>query len=468
MTQLDKHQPQATELEQAVLGAMMLDKNAVIDALEILIPDSFYSDANRMIYEAILALSKANTPIDILTVTNALKIAGKLESVGGAYYISQLTNNIASSANVQYHSRIIEEKRLLRDFLSLFSKMQSELYVCEDPFLIDEKLSIGHSQVMGGVSSSTIKHIKEAMVDVNNAIDKGEQNHGLTGITSGLTELDRITGGWQKSDLIIVAARTAMGKSALMMTLARNAAKSNEVLVFSKEMSTNQLAKRLVSLESEISSEILYRGRLDSEQRKVKDEAIKTIEGLKITVDDNSGMTTQAIKTASVKHKKKHGLGLVLVDYIQIINVLDAKGKSRNDIVGEITAELKNIARLLDVPVIALAQVGRSAEKRGGDMRPMLADLRESGNLEMEANVVIFIHRPEYYGITTYEDGNSTAGIAELIVAKNRDGALDTVRVGYNASCTKFHNLPLFGFQHQPIKPNNHFEVEAEDDNLTF
>lgn len=463
---LGKMQPSAPQLEEAVLGAMMLEKNAVLDCMEILTAESFYSNANRIIYEAIIELSKVNTPIDILTVTNALKTAGRLDEVGGAYYISKLTNNIASAANIQFHARIIEEKKLLRGFIGLFSEMQSEVYESEDPFLIDEKLAIGHSRVMGGISSTNIKHISATMAEVNEAIDRGEQNKGLTGVTSGLKELDRITGGWQKSDLVIVAARPGMGKTALLLSLARYAAENSEVLIFSKEMSTHQLAKRLVSLESGIDSETLYRGRMDSEQRKVKDAAIRRIESLRITIDDNPNMTTQAVKTAAVRHKKKHGLDLVFIDYIQIMNVLDTKGKNREQIVSEITAECKNIARLLNVPVIALSQLNRSVESRGGDKRPQLSDLRESGGLEQEADIVLFIHRPEYYGVTAYEDGSSTAGIAELIISKHRNGALDSVKVGYEASCTKFSNLQAeYSYQ---MKPNLSFTGEDNDTNQPF
>jgi replicative DNA helicase len=437
--------PQAPELEQAVLGALMLERNAVNEAIDILQPESFYVDAHQRIFSAIKQLFGEDQPIDILTVTEALKKKGELDVVGGPFYISQLTNKVASSANVQYHARIISQKHILRELIRISSDTMRDAYEdSADVFDLLDKTENG----LYKITSGNLKRNYEPMSDlIKDAIDQIEsaknKTGGVSGVPTGFVMLDKLTAGWQRSDMIIVAARPAMGKTAFVLSMARNIAVEHKraVAVFSLEMSSTQLVTRLIASEAGISSEKLRKGELTDQEFAILHQHISQLDQAPIFIDDTPALNIFEFRAKARRLKSQHNVDLIIIDYLQLMTAGgDSKGGNREQEISSISRSIKSIAKELDIPIIALSQLSRAVETRGGDKRPMLSDLRESGAIEQDADIVCFLYRPEYYKIYEDEHG-STMGLGEVIVAKHRNGAIDTVRLRFVPELAKFTDL---------------------------
>ncbi len=440
--------PQARELEEAVLGAIMLEKDAIDKVLDILIADSFYVDSHMRIYRAMLTLYSNNEPIDLLTVNEQLKKTGELEIVGGAYFIAQLTNKVSSSANIEFHARIISQKYLQRELIAVGSDILRDAY--DETIDVFDLLDKTESNLFE-LSESNIKKktqdIRAVLLDELKEIEvrrlKAKDTY-LTGVGSGFLELDRLTAGWQKSDLVILAARPGMGKTAFTLALARHAAVELDkpVAFFSLEMSSNQLVSRLISMETEIASDKLRKGELLEKEWKHLTRNIDNLQNAPLFIDDTPALGIFELRAKCRRLKSKHDVQMIIIDYLQLMSgTNDGKGGgNREQEISYISRSLKGIAKELDVPIIALSQLSRAVETRGGLKRPMLSDLRESGAIEQDADMVIFLYRPEYYNITE-EDGVDIRGQAEVIVEKNRHGDTRTIKVKFVKEFAKFVDL---------------------------
>ncbi len=449
----DKVPPQARELEEVVLGGLMLDRDAMAEIVDVLKPDSFYLEAHSEIYQSMLDLFGKSQPIDILTVTEQLRKNGKLDMVGGPFYISQLTSRVGSTANIEHHARIVAEKFILRELIRTSNEVIKSAY--EDTTDVFDLLD--HTEQ--NLYEITELNIRRSYFQMNNLVGEAikqieelQKNEGeVVGIPSGFPALDRITNGWQKSDLIILAARPAMGKTALTLTLARNAAVQHNVPVafFSLEMSNIQLTNRLIAAEAELPAEKLKKGDLQPYEWQQLTTKVEKLSSAPIFIDDTPALNIFELRAKCRRMKMKHGIQMVFVDYLQLMTGSGGKGGNREQEISSISRALKNIAKELDMPVIALSQLSRAVETRGGSKRPMLSDLRESGAIEQDADMVLFLYRPEYYKIDQDEDGNPTAGIGEIIIAKHRNGAIDTVRTRWISKFAKFTSLDSFdqGFE---------------------
>ncbi len=445
--------PQALDLEEAVLGSMLLEKEAVNTVIDILQGKSFYKESHHKIFEVIKDLFGRSLPIDILTVTNELKQIGELELVGGPYYISQLTNRVASAANVEFHARIISQKFIQRELIRISTEIITDAYdETTDVFALLDKAESG----LFGVTEGNIRKSYDSMSElVRNAIKQIESAKGqegsVTGVPSGFADLDRMTAGWQPSDLVILAARPAMGKTAFALTLARNAAIDFQkpVAVFSLEMASVQLVTRLISGESELSSHKLRNGNLRNDEIEQIHAKIGALTEAPIFIDDSPAISVFELRAKARRLKSQHDIQLLLVDYLQLMTAGgDGKGGgNREQEISTISRSLKSIAKELNIPVIALSQLSRAVESRGGDRRPQLSDLRESGSIEQDADMVMFINRPEYYGLTEDEDGNSTIGVANIIIAKHRNGAIGDVQLKFTSELAKFSDLEKFDYE---------------------
>ncbi len=442
-----KLQPQARDLEEAVLGAMMLEKDAVSVVIDILKPESFYDTRHGHIYEAILDLFGKAEPVDILTVKERLKDLGKLDDSGGATYIAELTNRVVSAANVEHHARIVSQKYIQRELITISNKVIHDAYDdTVDVFTLLDRAEQNLFQV-------TEQNLRRSYESMSNLLTKAvkqieslkDHEDSLTGVPTGLAELDRLTSGWQKSDLIIVAARPGMGKTAFTLSIARNAAVDYKkpVAVFSLEMSNRQLVNRLISAEAELPSDKLRKGNLEPFEWTQLNTKIDSLGDAKIFIDDTPAINIFELRAKCRRLKMQHDIQLIVIDYLQLMSGGgdNRGGGNREQEISAISRSLKSIAKELDVPVIALSQLSRAVETRGGDKKPMLSDLRESGAIEQDADLVIFLYRPEYYGITEDESGNSTVGIAEIIVAKHRNGALKSVYAKFIGKFAKFTEL---------------------------
>jgi len=441
-----KVQPQAIPLEEAVLGAIMLDKDALPIILDILSSKSFYLDAHQLIYKAMLRLFEKSQPVDLLTVTEELKKSGDIDKIGGPYYLVELTNRVASAANIEYHARIISQKHIQRELITVSTKIIRDAYEdTTDVFqLLDdaeqglfsitqENLSRGYES-MGALTSKALKQLEEL----------SQKEEGLTGIPTGFTDLDRLTSGWQPSDLIIVAARPGMGKTSFTLALCRNAALefNRPVAMFSLEMSNVQLVQRLISMEAEISGSKLRNGQLEDYEWQQLNTAIEKMSEVPIFIDDTPGINIFELRAKCRRLKMQHDIQMIVIDYLQLMTGGSENTKgNREQEISAISRGLKGLAKELSVPVIALSQLSRAVETRGGSKRPQLSDLRESGAIEQDADIVSFIYRPEYYQILEDEEGQSLKGVAEIIVAKHRNGALKTVKLKFTDQFAKFSDL---------------------------
>jgi len=454
---LGKVPPQAIELEEAVLGALMLEKDALTNVIDILKVESFYKDSHQVIFKAILDLFSESQPIDLLTVSAQLRKNGSLEIAGGAFYITELTSKVASAANIEYHARIITEQSIKRELIKISSEMQKDAFEeTTDVFELLDKME----QSLFDISEKNIRKnytdlssiMREAITELEG---RKNQKDGLTGVPSGFTALDRVTSGWQKSDLVIIAARPAMGKTAFVLSVLRNAAvdHSRPVAIFSLEMSAVQLVNRLISSEAELDSEKIKKGSLaDHEWAQLVHKTAK-LSKAPLFVDDTPALSILELRAKCRKLKAQHDIQMVVIDYLQLMSG-DSKsggqGGNREQEIASISRALKKIAKELNIPVIALSQLSRAVETRGGDKRPQLSDLRESGSIEQDADMVMFLYRPEYYGITEYDGGISTAGVGEVIIAKHRNGSLDNVKLKFIGRYTKFTDIDGGGISYPP------------------
>lgn len=446
---MGKLPPQALDLEEAVLGALMLEKDAINEVIDVLKPDSFYKDQHKIIYEAIIALFNDSEPVDLLTVTNKLRKWGKLEFAGGPFYITELTTRVNSAANIEFHARIISEMAIKRKLIRISGEIQRDAY--EDSNDVFELLDRTEAALFE-VSESNIRKnyadMRSIMRDAINELEaKKGQTDGLTGVPSGFSALDRVTSGWQKSDLVIIAARPAMGKTAFVVSAMRNAAVEfgKGVAIFSLEMSAVQLVNRMISAEAELESEKIKKGNLaDYEWEQLVHKTARLTEA-PIFIDDTPALSVLELRAKCRRLKAQHDIQLIIIDYLQLMSGDNSKGGggkgNREQEIASISRALKNIAKELNVPVIALSQLSRAVETRGGDKRPMLSDLRESGSIEQDADMVMFLYRPEYYGIMESEEGMPLQGVGEVIIAKHRNGGLDTVQLKFIGKYTRFTDL---------------------------
>jgi replicative DNA helicase len=446
---LGKLPPQAIDLEEAVLGALMLEKDALSSVIDILKPEVFYRDSHQKIFQAIRVLFEKTSPVDILTVTAQLRLQGELEMIGGAYYITELTNRVASAANIEYHSRIIIQKYLQRELIRISTEVINSAY--EDTTDVLDLLDKAEKNLFD-IAQNNLRRDSRKMDDILRESLKDiealrEKKDGLTGVASGFTELDRITSGWQKSDLVIIAARPAMGKTAFVLTCARNAAVdfAKPVVVFSLEMSSVQLVNRLISGETEIEQEKIRKGRLEEWEWKQIHTQVGRLEQAPLIIDDTPGLNIFEFRAKCRRLKAQHDIQLIIIDYLQLMTGKGNDGKgsgNREQEIGSISRALKSVAKELNVPVIALSQLSRAVESRpGGSKRPMLSDLRESGSIEQDADMVLFLYRPEYYGLEFDEDNNPTQGVGEVIIAKHRNGETGRVRLKFVGKYVKFTDL---------------------------
>ncbi len=437
--------PQAIELEETVLGAIMLEKDALIGVLDLLKPESFYKESHQKIYTALMKLSLEEKPIDILTVTEELKKQKQLESVGGAFYITQLTGRVSSAAHIEYHARIIAQKYIQRELIRISTEIQNRSY--DESSDVDDLLDFSETELFniaeGNIKKETVKInmlIKEA---INQIEESSKREDNLSGVPSGFTRIDRITSGWQKSDLVIIAARPSMGKTAFVLSMTRNIAVEHKrpVAVFSLEMSSIQLVNRMIVSETKLPSDRIRNGKLHDYEWEQLEIKIKNLVDAPIFIDDTPAISIYELRAKCRRLKRQHNIDLIIIDYLQLMTGTSDTRGNREQEVSTISRSLKAISKELDVPVIALSQLNRAVETRGGTKRPQLSDLRESGAIEQDADMVLFIHRPEYYGFYEDEDGNSNIGIAEIIISKHRNGPVGEVKLKFNSEAANFTEL---------------------------
>ena len=442
--------PQAIDMEEAVLGAIMLEKEAVITVMDILKPESFYKEAHRKIFKAIADLNAREFPVDLYTVTEELRAHQELESVGGPVYLTQLTSKVVSAANVDYHSRIVAQKYIQRELIRVSTEIQNRSF--DDTYDVTELLDFSENELFQIAEGNIKREVSPINLVIKKAIEEiekaGKREDALVGTPSGFTKLDRLTSGWQKSELIIVAARPSMGKTAFALSMARNMAidHGKKVAIFSCEMSSVQLVNRLIVAETDIAGDKIRNGRLSEEEWKQLDTRIKKLVQAPIFIDDTPAISIFELRAKCRRLMAQHKLDIVIVDYLQLMSGPDNAG-SREQEVSNISRSLKSIAKELNVPIIALSQLNRSVEMRGGTKRPLLSDLRESGAIEQDADMVVFIHRQEKFGINAFEDGSSTKGIAEIILAKNRNGPVDDVRLRFREEKAQFVDIDEFDLE---------------------
>ncbi len=441
--------PQVLELEEAVLGAMMIDKKGVDEVIDILQADAFYKEAHRHIFEAIVQLFTDTQPIDLLTVSAQLKKNAKLDLAGGDFYLIQLTQKISSSAHIEFHSRIILQKFIQRSLIRISSEIIEESYdETTDVFdLLDKAESKLYEVTQGNIKRSS-ETAQSLVIQAKKRIEEIAGKEGLSGVATGFNSLDKITSGWQPSDLIIIAARPGMGKTAFVLSMSRNIAIDfgHPVALFSLEMSSVQLITRLISSETGLSSEKLRTGKLEKHEWEQLSIKVKNLEKAPLYIDDTPSLSIFDLRAKSRRLASQYGIKLIVVDYLQLMTAGGNNGKgmgNREQEISTISRNLKALAKELAIPVIALSQLSRAVETRGSSKRPLLSDLRESGAIEQDADIVSFIYRPEYYKIDEWDDDEQTptAGQAEFIIAKHRNGSLENIRLKFIGNLGKFDNL---------------------------
>ncbi len=455
--------PQAPDLEEAVLGAMMLEQNALTNVVDILKPEAFYKDSHQKIFEAIHELFSDSEPVDILTVTQKLQKMGVLEAVGGAYYVSQLTNRVASAANVEFHARIVIQKFLQRELIRISDSIIKESY--EDTSDVFDILDKAEKELFA-ISETNLRRnysdmpslVKDAVKQIENSRD--QEGH-ISGVPSGFSGIDRITAGWQRSDLIILAARPGMGKTAFVLSMARNMTVEfkKPVAMFSLEMTGVQLVMRLIASESELAAEKLKRGQLEQYEWEQLNAKLANLTDAPLFIDDTPALSIFEMRAKCRRLKAQHDIGLVIIDYLQLMSGTTDKSGNREQEISNISRSMKSLAKELNVPIIALSQLSRAVETRGGSKKPLLSDLRESGAIEQDADMVCFIYRPEYYKIMEDEQGNSTEGLAEFIIAKHRNGALEEIPLRFIPHFAKFMDYETANFEEGgDLSPSNSFD----------
>lgn len=441
-------QPQATDIERIVLGALMIDKDAFSIISEILRPNTFYEPRNQKIYQAIQKLNLDENPVDIMTVVEELKKEGTLEEVGGPAYIVELSSHVASSAHIEYHAKILAQKSLARQLISFASVVETKAF--DDTVDVDELMQETESSLFE-LSQKNMRqdytHVEPVVKQAVEILQKAAQNQGgLTGLPTGYTKLDDYTAGWQKSDLVIIAGRPAMGKTSFALSLAKNIAVDygKPIAFFSLEMNNVQLVNRLISNVCEIEGKKILNGQLGDDEWSRLDKNIRKLQDAPIYIDDTPGMSIFELRTKARRLVREKGVEIIMIDYLQLMNanVKGARFGSRQEEVSTISRSLKGLAKELDIPVLALSQLNRTVESREGTdgKRPQLSDLRESGAIEQDADMVLFVHRPEYYRIYTDSQGNDLHGKAQIIIAKHRKGATGDVLLNFRGEFTRFDN----------------------------
>ncbi|HYJ64785.1 MAG TPA: replicative DNA helicase [Parafilimonas sp.] len=428
--------PQARDLEEAVLGAVMLEKSAFDTIIEILKPECFYVDAHQEIFKSFQNLAQKSTPIDMLTVVEELKTNGKLDEIGGPYYITKLTNAVVSTANIEAHSRIILQKFIQRELIRISGEIIGDAY--EDSTDVFDLLDDSETKMF----NITNNYLKKNYEDIGNALAKAinridelrTSKEDISGVPSGFSSIDRVTYGWQPTDLIVLAARPSVGKTALALNLARNAAlhplKPTGVGIFSLEMSASQLVQRILSAESEIPLEKIARGKLEEyEYQQLHTKGIKKLEQAPIFIDDTAALNIFEFRAKARRLVNKHNVGLIIIDYLQLMSGVGNGGANREQEISNISRNLKALAKELNIPIIALSQLSRAVETRKESKMPQLSDLRESGAIEQDADMVMFIYRPEYYETFANENGESTRGETHIKIAKHRNGSLENIKL---------------------------------------
>ena len=461
--------PQAIELEEAILGALLIDRDALSKVIDILSVESFYVDGHQKIFEAITQLFGDSDPIDILTVSQRLKKEGELNNIGGEAKLIGLSTKVSSSAHIEFHSRIVVQKHIQRELIRISHNMIEQAYDETNDVL---ELLDTAEQSLFNISQGNLKKNYEGSFElVKQALQKIEdisKKEGLSGVPSGFKGVDRVTAGWQKSDLIIIASRPGMGKTALSLSMARNMAIDHKIPigVFSLEMSSVQLITRLISSETGIGAEKLRKGNLEPIEWQQLSSKVKKLEDAPIFIDDTPGLSIFDLRAKCRRLVAQHKVQIIVIDYLQLMTAGVTKSNgNREQEISTISRSLKSIAKELEIPVIALSQLSRAVETRGGSKRPLLSDLRESGAIEQDADIVSFIYRPEYYQIHEWDDdGSPCDGQAELIVAKHRNGSLEKVRLRFEGSMAKFSDLENIGQNIDEAVYESKMNSEARDE----
>ena len=436
--------PRDTELEEIVLGACMLEKDAYMTICDILVADSFYDPVNQKIYEAITTLGLNQRPIDMMTVTEQLRRDGTLEEVGGAIHIAELTARVYSSANIEFHASIVAQKYLARRLINFAATVETKAY--DESNDIEDLLEDTERELFEISQNQLKREVTQIDPVINMALEQiqaaANNEGGLSGLPTGYRDLDRMTSGWQNSDLIIIAARPAMGKTAFVLSMAKNMAVDNNlpIAIFTLEMSNVQLIKRLISNVASLEGEKIKSGNLSLEEENRLNSRIRTVFGAPLYLDETPGLSISELRTKARRLVREKGVKMIMIDYLQLMNASGQKYGSREQEVSTISRSLKALAKELNIPIIALSQLNRSTESRE-DKRPVLSDLRESGAIEQDADIVCFIHRPEYYTRATQDgEGNNIKGLAYLIVAKHRSGGVGDVKLHFVSKFAKFEN----------------------------
>ena len=436
--------PRDTDLEEVVIGALMLEKDAYMNVCDILTPDAFYDPVNAKIYNAICTLGFNQRPIDMMTVTEQLRQDGELENVGGAVHITELTARVYSAANVEYHAKIIAQKYLARRLITFASKVEADAF--DESNDVDDLLQAAEGQLFEISQTHLKREVTQIDPVINLAIEQiqtaANTQSGLSGLQTGYTGLDKMTSGWQPSDLIIIAARPAMGKTAFVLSMAKNMSVDYSILIaiFTLEMANVQLVKRLLSNVADLEGEKIKAGNLSEEEWDRLNSRLRGVFSAPLYLDETPGLSITELRTKARRLVREHGVKMIMIDYLQLMNATGMKFGSREQEVSTISRSLKALAKELNIPIIALSQLNRSTETRE-DKRPVLSDLRESGAIEQDADMVCFIHRPEYYTRSAVdENDNDIRGKAELIIAKHRSGAVGTVDLRFVSKFARFEN----------------------------
>lgn len=439
-------QPQATDVERVVLGALMIDKDAFTVVSELIRPATFYEVRHQKIYEAIQSLNLHEKPVDIMTVAEELRRQGTLEDVGGPSYIVELSSNVASSAHIEYHAHILKQKFLARQLIQFASMIETDAF--------DETVDVDvlMQKAEGALFEISQKNLLQDYVQIDSVVEQAHQlllkaanNKGsLTGVPSGFHDLDKITAGWQASDLVIIAGRPAMGKTSFALSIAKNIAidQRKSVAFFSLEMNNVQLVNRLISNVCSVPGNKLLNGQLSPDEWERFDSNIRKMQGAPIYLDDTPGLSIFELRTKARRLVREHNIEILMIDYLQLMNANGMRFNSRQEEVSTISRSLKSLAKELNIPVLALSQLSRAVEQREGPegKRPQLSDLRESGAIEQDADMVLFVHRPEYYRILQDEKGNDLRGMAQVIIAKHRKGSTGDVLLNFRGEYTRFAN----------------------------
>ena len=436
--------PRDTELEEVVLGALMLEKDAYMNVCDTLVPESFYDPFHQLIYEAIMTLGNSQRPIDMMTVTEQLRQNDNLEKIGGSVRIAELTGRVISAANIEYHAKIIAQKYLARRLIKFASEIETEAF--DESNDVDDLLQDAEGKLFDISQTQLKREVTQIDPVLNEALEQiqGASNSesGISGLTTGYQELDRITSGWQNSDLIIIAGRPAMGKTAFVLSMAKNMAVDYSIptAVFSLEMANVQLAKRLISNIAELEGEKIKSGHLTDSEWDRLNTRLRAVYSAPLFLDETPSLSITEMRTKARRLVREKGVKIIIIDYLQLMTASGMKLGSREQEVSTISRSLKALAKELNIPIIALSQLNRGNESRE-DKRPVLSDLRESGAIEQDADIVCFVHRPEYYTKATEDaQGNDIRGLAELIVAKHRNGAVGDVKLRFTSKYARFEN----------------------------